>query len=224
MQKKRLIIVASTVVLTVLFISLGCAGEPLQRCFIPSQQPPCGRDDAWRQGPTCAIELTCTDKPVQLGNSDGVCFRSTCAGVWAVGHKRADQASFRRRDLTYRHYAFTGTWELKDQGAIESVSTPVRELFLVLPEDLIEFKLRDPDPNAAIEVRNMGYLKKGSVEELKRWLAYQIYLERPQFRSSDSDAQGGQSSRSGQSGIPCGPGRGMVNPLRLIGRCLGVCD
>ena len=87
-------------------------------------------------------------------------------------HRRADQASFRRRDFTYRHYAFKGIWQLKDQGAIESGPAACRELFLVLPEDLIEFKLRDPDCNTAIEIRSLGYIKTGTVEELKKWLAY----------------------------------------------------
>lgn len=193
---------------------LGYAGESLQKCFIPSpfDTHACCRDS--RQGPTCGIELTCTDKPVQLGYSDGVCFRATCAGIWMLSHKRADQASFRRRSFTYRHYTFAGVWEVKDQGTIESAPTPIRELFLVLPEDLIELKLRDPDPNAAVEVVNLGYLKKGSIDELKRWLAHQVYLERPKFRSSVVSASVGATS--------CGYSDTVLSPGRLLGQLLGV--
>ena len=50
-------------------------------------------------------------------------------------------------------------------------------------------KLQDPDCNAAIEVKNLGYIKKGSVEELNRWLAYNVYLERPE----KIDSRGNQS-------------------------------
>lgn len=67
---------------------------------------------------------------------------------------------------------------MKDQGVIESGAVKQRELFLVLPEDLIEFRLLDPDPLAGIALRNLGYIKKGSIDELKRWLAYERYLER----------------------------------------------
>ena len=78
-----------------------------------------------------------------LGYPQGVCFRATCPGIWGLIHTRVDQASFRRRFFTYRHYSFKGTWDLKDQGVIEAGAVPVRELFLVLPEDVIEFKLSD---------------------------------------------------------------------------------
>jgi hypothetical protein len=88
-----------------------------------------------------------------------------------------DQASFRRRLFTYRHYAFKGYWELKDQGVIESAPVPQRALFLVLPDDLIEFRLLDPDPCAKIDLNDLGYLKKGPVAELQRWLAYRVYMD-----------------------------------------------
>ena len=86
--------------------------------------------------PRCAIELTCTDKFVKLGNPDGVCFRPTCPGVWALIHRSTNQNSFRRKFITYRHYTFVGYWQLKDQGVLESSTLPTRELFLVL-SDLI---------------------------------------------------------------------------------------
>jgi len=195
------------------------AGPPLQKCILPNQSSGCGSDRESSRGPTCGIELTCTDKPIQLGYSDGVCFRASCPGIWAIMHKRADQASFRNRVLVFRHYAFRGTWELKDQGAIESIVAPSRELFLVLPEDLIEFKLRDPDPNAAIEVVNLGYVKKGSIDELKKWLAYQIYLERPVFRTAQSNNEG-----SSGKGYACSPfdSRILANPFHSLGRFLGL--
>ncbi|MEJ2719428.1 MAG: hypothetical protein P8182_20245, partial [Deltaproteobacteria bacterium] len=128
------------------------AGPPLIKC---SPQPQClpGPRGLSDPSPRCGIEITCTDKPVQLGYSDGVRFRATCPGVWAVLHKRVDQASFRRRIWTYRHFAFKGYWELKDRGAIESGPVPIREVFLVMPDDLIEFRLRDPDPYARVEFR-----------------------------------------------------------------------
>ncbi|MGC9030291.1 MAG: hypothetical protein ACP5LD_11525 [Desulfomonilaceae bacterium] len=192
-------------------------GEPLQKCTIPDQYSGCG-DRQTRSGPTCAIELTCADKPLQLGYSDAVCFRATCPGIWALVHKRADQASFRSRVFTYRHYAFKGMWDLKDQGAIESIVTPCRELFLVMPEDLIELKLRDPDPYAAIEVINLGYIKKGSLEELQKWLAYQIYLERPTFRK----AQSGDASSSSKGGCFPFDGRILANPWAVLSRVLGL--
>jgi hypothetical protein len=114
---------------------------------------------------------------VVLGYSQGVCFRASCAGVRALLHSRLDQASFRRRLFSYRHYQFRGYWDLKDQGTLEAGSATVRELFLVLPGDLIELKLTSPDSGARIEVQNLGYLKKGSLAELQQWLAYQSYGE-----------------------------------------------
>jgi hypothetical protein len=193
-------------------------GEPLQKCAIQDRSSGCG-DRQSRSGPTCSIELTCTDQPIQLGYSDGVCFRATCPGIWGLIHKRADQASFRSRVFTYRHYTFRGAWELKDQGAIESIVTPMRELFLVMPEDLIELKLRDPDPNAAIEVVNLGYVKKGNLEELQKWLAYQIYLERPVFRNAQANDTNASSSKT--SCLPF-DSRIFTDPWSSLGRVLGL--
>lgn len=204
-------------IVIVLAALVAVAGEPLKKCVI--QNPSAGCGDRSRSGPSCSIELTCTDKPVQLGYSDGVCFRATCPGIWGLIHKRSDQASFRSRVFTYRHYAFRGTWDLKDQGAIESIVTPCRELFLVMPEDLIELKLRDPDPNAAIEVVNLGYVKKGSLEELQKWLAYQIYLERPVFRNAQSSDRA--TSSSGASCLPF-DSRILANPWSSLSRVIGL--
>jgi len=223
MRNKSLLCLRGTIVSILLIVaSTALAAEPLQKCFIPGTQPQCGGDRGGSQGPSCGIELTCTDKPIQLGYSDGVCFRSTCPGIWALVHKRADQASFRNRYFTYRHYAFKGTWELKDQGAIESVNTPFRELFLVLPDDLIELKLRDPDMNAAIEVTNLGYIKKGSVEELKKWLAYNVYLERPVFRSAESETQRNRNFGPWSPGSPYGSADLILSPVSFVGRLLGL--
>ncbi|MFH0960330.1 MAG: hypothetical protein V1897_16680 [Pseudomonadota bacterium] len=130
-----------------------------------------------------AIEITCTDKPVQLGFSGGVIFRATCPGIWAITHQRIDESSFRRRFFSYRHYTFKGYWQIKDQGMIEAIHNPSRELFMVLPEDLIEFKLLEPDCFTRIDVKNIGYVKKGPICELQEWLAYQSYMERVDFPS-----------------------------------------
>jgi hypothetical protein len=160
------------------------AGPLLQKCAIqPLKAPWSGPQRSLR--PECGLELTCTDKPVLLGYPQGVCFRATCPGIWGLIHTRADQASFRRRFFTYRHYAFRGYWELKDQGVIEAGATPVRELFLVLPEDLIEFKLTDPDCYARIEIRKLGYIKTGNLRELQEWLAYNSYLEKAGLNGND---------------------------------------
>jgi hypothetical protein len=159
-----------------IFVTESNAGGSLQDCSVPASQASCGPTTAPR-GPECGIEMTCAGGPIQLGYSSGVCFRASCPGVWGIVHERIDQASFRRRLLTYRHYTFRGYWDLKDQGVIESGVAPLRALFLLMPEDLIEFRLSDPDPSAKIELRELGYVKKGTVEELQRWLAYRVYME-----------------------------------------------
>ncbi len=123
-----------------------------------------------------SIEITCTDKPVQLGFSGGVIFRATCPGIWAIMHQRTDECSFRRRFFSYRHYTFKGYWETKDQGMIEAIPTPTRELFMVLPGDLIEFRLLEPDCYCKIDVTNIGYVKKAGLCELQEWLAYNSYM------------------------------------------------
>ena len=137
-------------------------------------------------------------------------------------HKRADQASFRRRYFTYRHYAFNGTWDLKNQGAIESGPTAFRELFLVLPDDLIEFKLRDPDCNAAIEITNLGYIKKGTVDELKKWLAYNVYLEKPVFQGADPDTRNNQTATPWYPESPYGYVDTIIRPINYVGWVLGL--
>jgi hypothetical protein len=172
----RLLKIVAILIVLVGFATTVEAGSPLEQC---STQPSGknGNRQSEKDRPSCGIELTCTDRPAILGHSQGICFRATCAGVWALLHNRLDQASFRRRFFSYKHYSFCGYWDLKDQGTIEAGAATVRELFLVLPGDLIEFKMLDPDPYARIEVKNLGYIKKGSVGELQRWLAYQAYVE-----------------------------------------------
>lgn len=123
-----------------------------------------------------SIEITCTDKPVQLGFSGGVIFRATCPGIWAITHQRIDESSFRRRFFSYRNYTFRGYWLIKDQGMIEAVHHSTRELFMVLPGDLIEFKLLEPDCNCKIDITNIGYIKKAGLCELQEWLAYNSYM------------------------------------------------
>lgn len=167
--------------------TLVSAGPPLQKCYSTQQAPRCAPPSNKDQ-PECGIEITCTDGPVQLGYTQGVCFRATCPGIWAVIHRRIDQKSFRERFLTYRHYSFAGYWKLKDAGIIGSGPVDLRELFLVLPEDLIEFRLAGPDCNARVELRNLGYLKKGSVCELQRWLADHAYFAGPALAAQQEAA------------------------------------
>gem|GEM_PF-2786072 len=169
----------SLVVGTVLIISPGQAGaqQAMQRNSWGGSRNGCVQDRS-TSTPACALEMTCTDCDLQVGYSAGICFRATCAGIWAMTHQRIDQASFRRRVVTYRHYSFDGTWQLKNQGSFVSYEAALRELFLVLPGDLIEFRLMDPDCNAKVNVRNLGYMKKGDVADLQQWLAYRMYMER----------------------------------------------
>jgi hypothetical protein len=200
---------------------MGEAGSPLEKCSTPFSQITCNTQPK-SSDPACGIEFTCTDKPILLGYSQGVCFRATCPGVWALLHTRLDQASFRRRLFSYRHYQFRGNWELKDQGTIEAGPATVRELFLVLQDDLIELKLADPDPYAKIEVKNLGYIKKGSVAELQQWLAYQTYIENLEAnrqQSSESQHQAATDPRS----LPnwCGP-QGFLSGAFSLGRTLGL--
>lgn len=207
----------------VMAVSAAVAGEGLIRCSTGQVPPSCPNTGNGPSVPTCSIELTCTDKPVQLGHSDGVCFRATCPGVWALMHKRVDQVSFRRRYFSYRHYAFTGIWELKGRGNVESGPASYRELFLVLPDDLIEFKLKDPDLNAVIEITNLGYIKRGSVEDIKKWLAYNMYLEKPVFESTEGQGASGTAA----SGLPypralCGMTNSLLEQIYSLGRCLGI--
>lgn len=161
----------------------------LQKCSIPGPGPACSGPSSSSR-PECGLEITCTDKPILLGYSQGVCFRATCPGIWALIHRRSDEASFRRRFLTYRHFSFAGRWELKDQGLVETGYGSSRELFLVLPEDLIEFRAADQDCHAGIEVRNLGYIKKGDLCELKEWLALNAYMEGVRL---DGNVRQGQS-------------------------------
>jgi hypothetical protein len=52
-------------------------------------------------------------------------------------------------------------------------------MFLVLPGDLIEFRLQDCDQYARVELRNLGYVKRGDLCEMKKWLAHQSYMDGP---------------------------------------------
>lgn len=217
----RLYAVIIVLLLLTGFVPAGEAGSPLQKCAIPGSDQACGSQQN-SSAPSCSIEITCTDKPVLLGYSQGVCFRATCPGVWALLHSRLDQASFRRRFFTYKHYQFRGSWELKDQGMIEAGAATVRELFLVLPDDLIELKLADPDPCARVEIRNLGYIKKGSVAELQQWLAYQVYLENLQANRRETAASTDQSmSQPGNPSNWCGQ-QGALSGLLSVGRMLGL--
>ncbi len=177
MKTLRIFAASLAAILSLGIVWTAQAGPPLQKCAIQPLDMP-GSGPQRSPQPECGLELTCTDKPVLLGYPQGVCFRATCPGIWGLMHTRADQASFRRRFFSYRHYAFRGYWELKDQGVIEAGAVPVRELFLVFPEDLIEFNLTDPDCYARIEIRKLGYIKTGNVRELQEWLAYNSHMEK----------------------------------------------
>jgi len=198
------------------------AGSPLQKCAVqPLETSGCN----WQASPhpECGLELTCTDKPVLLGYPQGVCFRATCPGIWGLIHTRADQASFRRRFFTYRHYAFRGYWDLKDQGIIEAGAAPVRELFLVLPEDLIELKLTDPDCHAKIEIRKLGYIKTGCVRELQEWLAYNSYMEKAGLNGNSqiSNAVPSEGCFTGASWLEYARGA-AIGGLLSVGRTIGL--
>lgn len=218
---------------TVSILGLLCsgagAGPRLLECAIPPHSQRC---DSVQQNPKpqCGVELTCTDKPVQLGYSDGVCFRATCPGIWAVLHRRVDQSSFRRRIWTYSHYTFTGYWSLKDQGAIQSSPVQLREVFLVMPDDLIEFRLRDCDQYARVELRNLGYIKRGDLCELKKWLAEQSYQLGPALIQADRDRIRRERENSTKRWPVCGPhgpwpfemGEGFFRGLLSICSGLGL--
>jgi hypothetical protein len=94
----------------------------------------------------------------------------------------------------------------------------------VLPEDLIEFKLRDPDLNAAVQVTNLGYIRKGDVEDLKKWLAYQVYLEKPPLRGAEVNPS--QSVHRAYDSAFQGWFRGclelVTQPCHIIDRVLGA--
>ncbi|MFC1836799.1 hypothetical protein ACFL2Q_19095 [Thermodesulfobacteriota bacterium] len=186
MIRKTIILMGVLLVLIGYVTNSSLAGPPMGACPIDRQSPQCATDQSDDQ-PRCKIEITCTDKPIQLGYSGGVCFRASCPGVWAVLHRRTDQASFRKRIWTYRHYTFKGYWQLKDQGAIQSGPVLLRELFLVGPDDLIEFRLRDCDKYARVELQNLGYVKRGDFCELKKWLAKQSYRNGPALIASARD-------------------------------------
>jgi hypothetical protein len=197
------------------------AGPPLVRCSLGP--PRCGPPMPAPRS-RCGIELTCTDKPVQLGFSEGVCFRATCSGVWALIHKRADQASFRRRIFAYRHYRFEGCWELKDQGVIESGPIPIRELFLVFPDDLIEFRLKEPDPYAIVQIKNLGYIKKGNIAELNQWLAYETFMQGPGLQSVQATLDRNIRPRVPVC-VPSSPhwlGSGIFSRILSMGRSVGL--
>ncbi len=222
LRKSGIVVFSLSLCMVMAWALLASAGSPLQKCSISHPAAPGCTQERTSRGPSCGIEMTCIDRPVQLGYSDGVCFRASCPGVWALNHRRIDQASFRRRFLTYRHYSFRGTWELKDSGVIESGVVPLRELFLVLPDDLIEFKLRDPDCNSIVEVTNLGYVKKGTVCELKQWLAYNVYLERPERTERRAGARNGHpASRTCATGLDCLAG-GMLSRILSVGRSIGL--
>ncbi|MBI5252697.1 MAG: hypothetical protein HY912_24645 [Desulfomonile tiedjei] len=184
MKTLRIVAAILAVILSSGIMWTAQAGPPLQKCTIQPPETPATGPQRSPQ-PECGLELTCTDKPVLLGNSQGVCFRATCPGIWGLIHTRADQASFRRRFFRYRHYSFKGYWDLKDQGVVEAGAVPVRELFLVLPEDLIEFKVTDPDCYARIEMRKLGYIKTGNLCELQEWLAYNSYMEKARLNDNN---------------------------------------
>ena len=219
MSKPLAVLIASLVV-----IGLAAAGQaepPFQNCAIPSRETARNTERA-TTCPECATELTCTDRPVLLGHSGGICFRATCPGVWALLHTRLDQASFDRRLFSYRHFQFREGWELKDQGTIEAGPAPVRELFLVLAGDLIELKLVEPEPKTRIEVRNLGYVKKGSVAELQQWLAYHAYWENSESqRRQRQQASGQAKADQAEPSTDCGSPEQLLSRIMAVGRSLG---
>ncbi len=141
-------------------------------------------DRSVQNRPKCSMDITCLDETVLLGNQLGVCIRADCPGIVAILHQRSDEASFRRRFISYRHFAFEGDFVLKDRGTIESGPVRTRELFLVLPGDVIELRTEGEDCLAKIDVRNLGYVKKGNLCELQNWLAEKTFMEMPYLTQS----------------------------------------
>ncbi len=223
MKRVSIVVFVSFLVSSLCAVNGLCQESRLQKCTLAPQAQDLSQGQRRRAPqPRCGIEMTCTDSFIQVGYSDGVCFRSSCPGIWAIMHRRVDQASFRRRLITYRHYHFQGYWELKSQGTLESGLVPLRELFLVLPDDLIEFRLAEPDCLAKVELKNFGYVKKGSLCELQKWLARHRYLANVQENFS------GLQRGGGLPGPPvCVPGRnrsspaGIFSALYRLGSCLG---
>ena len=178
--------------------------------------------------PECALEISCLDEPVQLGYTGGACLRASCPGIVAILHRRADEASFRRRFFTYRHFSFNGSWEQKDQGMIEASQVRLRELFLVLPGDVIEFRMADSDCNTRIDLRNLGYIKKGDMCELQRWFAYNRFMEMSNISERDR-TQSAQNTPQHSASAPCvteNPfrqmvGAGILDQMLQFGRDLG---
>lgn len=222
MIPRTIVITGFMLILTAYMTTGAMAQPPLTKCSIQPQIPNCATGRS-HPTPRCGIEMTCTDRPVQLGYSDGVCFRASCPGIWALLHKRVDQASFRFRTWTYRHYTFKGYWQLKDQGALRSGPVELRALFLVLPDDLIEFRLQDPDKYARVELRNLGYVKRGDLCELKKWLALQAYREGPALIQTAMDRNKAECDRARRP--PCGPMPGSCLPFgkALFGNVLTKC-
>ena len=227
MIRKILIYCGVALILSLCMSAGALAQPPLTKCAIHPQPPTKCSKQRSSSTPRCGIEMTCTDKPIQLGYSDGVCFRAGCPGIWALVHKRVDQASFRFRVWTYRHYSFKGYWQLKDQGAVQSGPVEIRELFLVLPDDLIEFRLQDPDKYARVELRNVGYIKRGNLCELKKWLAKQSYLEGPALievaRDRARDACRPRSPACNQGALwPFGLGCDFISGVGSVCRKIGL--
>jgi hypothetical protein len=144
--------------------------------------------------------------------------------VWAMRHTGMDQTSFSRRTFSYKHYQFSGKWELRDQGTIEA-GAAVRELFLVFPGDLIEFRLTEPDPCAKIEIKGLGYIVKGTSAEIQRWFACHAYMEKLEAHDRRRLESGNREATAPEScPIPCPPpqawGRGILSPLSIIGQAV----
>jgi len=74
----------------------------------------------------------------------------------------------------------------------------------VLPEDLIEFKLTDPDCHAKAEIRKLGYIKTGNLRELQEWLAYYRYLEKAGWDN-------GVYAEDGRDSLNCSPGSSWLD-------------
>lgn len=214
-----IVILASTVPSWAQFYPSGTLTGPGSSC----------RNAPENRRPECALEISCLDETVQLGYAGGVCLRASCPGIVAILHRRADEASFRRRFFTYRHFSFNGSWEQKDQGMIEASQARLRELFLVLPGDVIEFRMADSDCNARIDLRNLGYIKKGDICELQRWLEYNRFMEMSNI-SEKNRTQSSQNASQRSGTAPCvteNPfpemvGAGIFDQMLQFGRVFGL--
>ncbi len=107
--------------------------------------------------PECGLELTCTDSRCCWAILMGCVFGATCPGIWGLIHTRADQASFRRRFFTFRHFRFQWAVGIERSGVIQAGSFPCSRTvrwFRLGPHRVQACPI--PIVNTKIEIRKLG--------------------------------------------------------------------